>query len=109
MKISVLGTGSIKRIPKHTSLTRKEINKTIDEIAKLFVDLGCEIIIIPDKGIPVEIAKKYKELGGKKLTGIVPVNDKKYGIKHIEENLDILDNNIEVSNWYNADGEIAAS
>jgi len=109
MRVSVLGSGDISKITKYTSLKEKDIRQAINDIAKILVEKDAEIVIIPDRGIPVEIAKKYKELGGRKLLGMVPVNDKRYGIRHIEPNLGMLDERIEVSDWYNADGEIAAS
>lgn len=109
MKISVLGSGDLDKITRHTSLKEKDVRLFIENIARFLAEKKFEIVIIPDKGIPVEIAKKYKEFGGKKLFGIVPVNDKKYGIRYIEANLGMLDKVIEVNDWYNADGEIAAS
>jgi hypothetical protein len=109
VRVSILGSGDIGKIIKYTSLKESDINEAIEGIAKLLADKGCEIVIIPDTGIPVEIAKKYKEYGGRKLLGMVPTKDKKYGIRHIEKNLGMLDEKIEVTDWYNADGEIAAS
>ena len=69
---------------------------------------GHEIVIIPDKGIPAEVAKIYKENKGKKIYGVVPSKDKKFGTRHIEPYLYLLDEKIEVDSWYDADGEIAA-
>jgi len=55
-----------------------------------------------------EFAKAYKEAGGHKVTGIVPLLDKKFGVEHIREFIGILDETVDVKTWYEADGEIAS-
>ena len=109
MKISVLGTGDLTKIPRFTNITREELEKLITDLAKLIAKKGHELVIILDRGIPTEIAKLYKEAHGKKVYGIVPIKDKKYGVKHIQPYLYLLDKKIEVDSWYDADGGIAAS
>ncbi len=108
MRVSILGTGDLTKIPRFTSITKEGLEKLIQDIAKLIAKKGHEIIIIPDRGIHFEIAKIYKENGGKKVYGVVPTKDKIYGIKHIEPYLPLIDERIEVDSWYDADGEIAA-
>jgi len=109
MRISILGTGDLTKIPRHSSITKEELEKLISDIAKLIAEKGHEIVIIPDRGVHFEIAKSYKENGGKKVYGIVPTKDKKYGVEHIQQYLPLIDEKIEVDSWYDADGEIAAA
>lgn len=109
MRISILGTGDLTKIPRFTDISEQELQKLITDLAKLIAEKGHEIVIIPDRGVPLETAKIYKKNKGKKVYGIVPVKDRRYGIKHIEPNLGILDERIEVDSWYDADGEIAAA
>lgn len=109
MKISILGTGDLGKIPRFTRISEKEMMNLISETAKLIADAGHEIVIIPDRGIPVEFAKLYKRFGGKMIYGIIPTKDKRYGTRHIQENIKLIDSQIKVDSWYDADGEIAAA
>ena len=109
MKVSVLGTGDITKIPRHTKITESELNKLIEGVAKLIARRGYELVIVPDRGVPTEVAKIYKQNGGKKVYGIVPTRDEKFGVNHIQPYLPLVDERIEVDHWYDADGEIAAT
>ncbi len=108
MRISILGTGDLTKIPRFTSITKGELENLVSDIAKVIAKKGHEIVIIPDRGIPTEVAKIYKQNGGKKVYGVVPTKDKKYGIRHIQPYLPLIDEKIEVDSWYDADGEIAS-
>lgn len=109
MKVVILGTGDLTKIPRFTNISEEELKQLIVALGKLIAKKGHEIVIIPDRGIPVEIAKVYKENGGKKVYGIVPTKDKKYGTRHIQPYIHLIDEKIKVDSWYDADGEIAAS
>ena len=109
MKVSVLGTGDLTKIPRFTKVSKEELKGIIKELGKLIAEKGHELIIIPDIGIPVEVAKAYKASDGKRVYGIVPTKDKRFGTKHIQPYLHLLDEQIEVDSWYDADGEIAAA
>ena len=109
MRVSVLGTGDLTKIPRFTNISKEKLKEIINTLGKLLAEKGHELIIIPDRGVPLEIAKVYKENRGKKLLGIVPVKDTQYGIDHIKKNLPLLDETLEVDHWYDADGEIAAA
>ncbi len=109
MKVVVLGTGDLTKILRFTRISEKELRALVDSVARLLAEKGHEIVIIPDRGIPVEVAKIYKQNGGRRVWGVVPTKDKVYGTKHIAPNLRLLDERIEVDSWYDADGTIAAS
>lgn len=108
MRVSILGT-EISRICRHTELTEKDVMNLIEEVGKLLARYGAEIVIIPCRDVPYLIAKAYKKYGGKKVIGIVPSKDDKFGIEHIKPYLDVVDEKIEVPSWYHADGEIAVA
>jgi hypothetical protein len=108
MKISLLGTGDISKISRYASMSESEITNLIRQIAELLAKSKNELVIIPNKGIPLEIVKIYKQKGGKKVLGVVPIKDKDYGLGHIEEFLSLIDERLEVDSWYDADGKVAA-
>jgi len=109
MRISLLGPGDLTKILRFTKLSEQEINKLIEDIGKLIAKKGHEIVIIPNKGIPLEITKAYKKNKGKRVYGIVPTKDKDFGISHIEPYLQFIDEKIEVDTWYEAASKIASS
>lgn len=108
MKISILGAGDRDKILRHAGLSEPELDSIIREVGALLAKLGAEIVIVPARGIPYEVAKAYKEAGGKKVIGLVPRDDKRYGIKHIEEYLQIADEEVNIGSWYDLNGEIAS-
>jgi hypothetical protein len=109
MKVSIIGPGDLTKIIRHTKLTQKDLQKLIENIAKLLVRKKAEVIVTLDSGIPLEIAMLYKKLGGKKVYGMIPTNDKRYGIEHIRPYIDLADEKIKVNDWYDVNGEIAAA
>ncbi|MEW6295295.1 MAG: hypothetical protein AB1467_03285 [Candidatus Diapherotrites archaeon] len=109
MRVSVLGTGDITKIPRHTKIKERELRELIKGTAELIARKGHELVIVPDKGIPSEVARIYKEKGGRKVYGLVPVKDKKFGVKHLKPFLYLVDERIELDHWYDVDGEIAAA
>ena len=109
MRVVILGTGDLTKITRFTGITQEKLWEMIRNIADLLVKKGHEMVINPDRGIPLEMAKIYKEKKGKKLLGLVPTKDTRYGIDWIKDNLPLLDERIEVDDWYDVDGEVAAS
>ncbi|MBN2566712.1 hypothetical protein JXB02_01345 [Candidatus Woesearchaeota archaeon] len=109
MRVVVLGSGDLTKIPRHTAVRKNELEELIAGLGRLLAERGHELIIIPDRGVPTEVAKAYKKAGGPRLLGLVPLHDTEYGIEHIRANLPMLDEQVEANHWYDADGEIAAS
>lgn len=110
MRVTIIGTGNINIIHENTKIDKKELQKLLGDTAKLLVELGAEIIILPVRGIPYEFAKLYKKLGGKKVIGVIPANCPFYGgytMKIIGDYLDVIDEKIEFDSWYDVDGNIA--
>lgn len=77
-KTKVLRYGSI--LPENYGLYTKEIGRVL---AKNISQLS----IIPDEGIPLDLAKAYKRFGGKKVVGNIP----KEGYKNIEQYFQFCD------------------
>jgi len=109
MKVSIIGSGDITKISRFTSLNEEQVKELIRKIGALLAKKGVELVILPSRGIPYEVAKVYKEHNGKKVIGLVPKSDTRYGIEHIKQYLNIADEQIDIGNWYTLNGEIAAS
>lgn len=108
MKVSILGAGDITKIHRFSNLKESEIKKLIQDLGKFLARKDVELVIVPARGIPYEIAKVYKKYNGKKVIGAIPKDDKEYGIMHIQEYLHIADEQFNIGDWYDLNGRIAA-
>lgn len=108
MRVSILGAGEKSKIIKYARIGEPELNRLIRDIGEFLAKLKAEIVIVPARGIAYEVAKAYKKAGGKKVIGLVPRDDKRYGISHIKGYLKITDEEVNIGNWYDLNGEIAS-
>ena len=108
MKVSILGAGDITKIHRFSGMSESEVKILIEDVGKLLARKKVELVIVPVRGIPYEVAKVYKENKGPKVIGAVPKDDKEYGIMHIEEYRHISDEEFNIGDWYDLNGRIAA-
>jgi len=105
-RVVLIGPGNIEKhffsILKYTPQT---LDKETDSIASALSNSECELALLPDKGISLEIAKKFKKLEGK-VIALAPISDKFPGISHlipyIEEKIDgkpLFDETIDTGQW----------
>ncbi len=109
-KITIIGTGNIETIHKHSKTSKDKLEKLLEDAAKLVSNIGAEIIILPARGIPYKFAKLYKKFGGKKVNGIIPTKCPYYQekIPYIINNyLDVIDKKIKWTSFYDVNGSIA--
>jgi hypothetical protein len=103
IRVSLIGPGNIKHhYRKLLKISGKKLNSEIKKISKALVDSKSELAIVPDRGICLEVAREFKKNNGKKIYGIVPKDDKKYGIKHLKKYLEeknLIDNEINSGTW----------
>lgn len=98
MRIVVIGPGDVNKHAK--LLARHGKIKSEDAYwkrADVVVDKlkGKEIILLPDDGLPFEIAYRAKERFGDKVTtyAAVPWDDKEFGTDHLRPQLNAITNN----------------
>ena len=106
MRLSLIGPGDIKyHFQELLKIPKKKFKSELEKIAQALVDSGVEIELLPDKGISFEIAKIYKQKGGKKVIAAIPQSDKTFGIKHLEQfiNSEIIDEKVNTGDWYKHD------
>jgi len=108
MKVSILGAGDISKIHRYSKLSEEEVKKLIQDLGKFLAKKQVELVIVPARGIPYEVAKVYKANNGKKVIGAIPKDDKDYGVMHIKEYLHIADEQFNIGDWYDLNGRIAA-
>jgi len=108
LRVNLIGAGDLKfhyfdllKIPE------EKFHKQVEGIAKALQEAEVEIVLLPDRGISFEVAKRYKEFNGRKVYGTVPVSDKDFGIVHLKPYMNaeirgkkIFDEIIDTQNWY---------
>lgn len=111
LRVCINGAGDIKyHYNGLLKIPEKKLEREIDGIAKTLSDCNVEIVMLPDRGVPFEIAKRYKAFGGKKVYATVPISDKDFGIRHLEPYINakvngkkVVDKVIDTENWYKQD------
>lgn len=111
IRVSLIGAGNIKyHYLELLNLKKEEVDREIDCISRVLVDSNVEIVFLPDRGVPFEVAKKYKQYGGRKVYGTVPSSDKDFGIEHLKSYISaeidgkkVIDGIIDTENWYKQD------
>src|SRR3989338_5074856 len=111
MRISLIGPGDIDyHFHQMLGISQNDLDESIKVIGKELAESGAEIVLLPDRGICFEIAKAYKEAGGEKVIGTIPLDDVDFGIKHLQKYSDTLVNGkklfdqfINTGTWYKQD------
>lgn len=110
-RICLIGAGDIKyHYFELLKIPEEKFNKQLQEIAKVLAECNTELVLLPDKGICIELAKLYKHNNGKKVYGTIPASDKDFGIKHLEPYINaeidgkkVIDEKIDTQTWYKQD------
>ena len=77
----VAGPTDKTKLFRFGSISSEEYQSFIDERAKMLARHISQMNIIPDDGVPLDIARAYKNSGGKSVVGYIP----KGGIRELEK------------------------
>ncbi len=114
-RIVIIGPGDVAYYYEELlGMDREALIREIRGIAETLVKSHVELVLLPDKGISFEIAKAYKEMGGTRVIGTVPFQDKTFGIEHLKPYMNatldvngqerkIFDDFIDTGTWYEQD------
>jgi len=84
----IAGPTDKTKLSRFGSIPPGKYQKFLDDRASILAEYVSQINIIPDNGIPLDIAKAYKRAGGEKVVGYIPNGDcnilKKY-FSHCDE------------------------
>lgn len=111
MRIALIGPGNPEfHYQELLKIGKEKYQEQVREIARALVNSNSEIELLPDKGICIDIAKEYKTLHGKKVVGSVPLSDRTFGIKHLQEYMQeqingkpLFDSIIDTGDWFKHD------
>lgn len=107
LRVNLIGAGDVSfHYQELLKISEKEFDNHIEELAKVLAK-HVEISLLPDRGAPFELARKYKEFSGRKVVGIIPLDDRDFGVKHLQPFLEaehnskkVFDEVINTENWY---------
>jgi hypothetical protein len=111
MRISLIGPGDIEfHYQNLLKLDKLKFEFELEGIAKALAESGSDIVLLPDKGVCLNVARAYKEKKGKNVIGAVPLSDMAFGIKHLEPYINMklnekpfFDYFINTDNWFKHD------
>lgn len=111
MKIALIGAGDMElHYTKFLGISQDSLKQHISSIAKAISDSRSDIVVLPDRGISFEIAKGAKSLGGSKVFGTVPLQDKDFGTAHLQPFINakvgetkVIDEVIDTGDWFKQD------
>jgi hypothetical protein len=111
LRAALIGAGNIEyHYQELLHISKEEFNEQIKQIAKVLAETKTEIVLLPDKGVCMEIAKLYKQSKGPKVIATIPKDDKDFGIKHLEPYINakiygrkVIDKEINTKTWYKQD------
>jgi hypothetical protein len=109
LRISLIGPGDTRyHFLELLGMDKADLDLHLDSIAKAVSEH--EIVLLPDGGACFEVAKRYRDIGGKKVCGTVPIADKDFGIAHLEAYINsethgkkIFEEIIDTHSWYRQD------
>ena len=110
-RAALIGAGNIAyHYQELLQISEEEFNKHIEQIAKILAETKTEIVLLPDKGVCIEVAKLYKQFNGPKVIATIPKDDTDFGIKHLAKYINtkvngkrLIDQEINTRTWYKQD------
>ena len=100
MKIGMVGPTRMDLFCRILDISFEEYEYFLEKIAETIARSGHEMVILPEQGSVQEmLSKKYKDLGGKKVIGIVPKDDVEFGIENLNEFM--VDEIVNCKTWRN--------
>jgi hypothetical protein len=111
LRISLIGPGDVEfHYQNLLKLDKLRFEFELEGIAKVLAESGSEIVLLPDKGVSLSIARLYKKRKGKSIIGAIPNSDRSFGIKHLEPYIHLkinekpfFDKFIDTNNWFKHD------
>jgi hypothetical protein len=111
LRVSLIGAGDIKfHYFEMLKIDEKSFDRQINDIARALQESNVEIVLLPDRGVSLEVAMRYRGIGGKGIYGTVPLSDKDFGIGHLKQYMEmnvngnrLFDEIIDTETWYKQD------
>lgn len=100
MKIGILG-GDVKELSKALRKEPEQLYLVLRKIAEHLAISENDLVAIPEQGSMSEfVAEVYRENDGNKIIGIIPMQDKEFGVSEI--NTPVCDEMVNSGTWCNS-------
>ncbi len=107
MRLVLIGPGDTEyHFTRLLGMKESEYWEHVKGIARALSSTRVEIGLLPDRGVPVHVAREYKKTGGKKCIALAPLSDRTFGTKHLEPFLQeegLFDETVDTGDWYKHD------
>ena len=111
MRISLIGPGDVEfHYQNLLKIDKLRFEFELEGIAKVLAESNSQLVLLPDKGVSLNVARIYREKKGKNVIGAVPLSDMTFGIKHLEPYIKMklnekpfFDYFINTDNWFKHD------
>jgi len=102
MKVAIIGPSDIDRVSRAAGVSADRIRKAAAETGRLLARGGHELVVCPDRGVPVIAAEAYRAAGGRKIRGLIPASgDSASGsLSRVRKNSRLCDETEDGLTWY---------
>lgn len=114
MRVCLIGPGNPDvHYTELLGISKEDITKHISEISDVLVKANVDLVLLPDYGTPIEIAKEVKKKGKNKIIATVPKDDVELGHDNLLPFLELkvkdkflFDEQINSGDWFKQDMEM---
>ncbi|MBU1201138.1 MAG: hypothetical protein KJ583_01760 [Nanoarchaeota archaeon] len=100
MKIGIVGPLRIDKFCEVLKIEKVDYEHFIYKLSEYLASTGHELVITPDVGSVQEmLVRTYKDFYGKRVFGIVPLDDDEFGVKNLD--LSLPDEVVDCKTWRN--------
>lgn len=106
MKAVLIGVSDKSILWRHGKLKKEEYTQFVGNYVKILSGYVDELIITPDDGVYLDIAREFGTHQGKTVTGFIPDKDTQYGHDHLEKNSENIIIKPINGDWYTLNAEL---
>jgi predicted Rossmann-fold nucleotide-binding protein len=102
VRVAVIGPSDIGRVARAAGADPGRIEAAAAEAGRLLAAAGHELVVCPDRGVPVIAARAYRAAGGRRILGLIPASgDSAPGsISRVERHSALCDEADRSLTWY---------
>jgi len=107
LRVSLIGPGDIEfHYHNLLGISQDKFYSILEKLAKSLSKSDVELELLPDRGVSLELAKKFKENKGGRVVASIPKSDTGYGIAHLTPYINtevrgkkLFDEEIDTGDW----------
>ncbi len=102
MKVALIGPSEIEKIAAATGIDEKAYEECAFQVGKCVAESGDELVIVPDRGVPLLATQAYRTAKGRRVIGLIPISgiEGQEAISECENHRDLCDSVIDNVTWF---------